>query len=367
MTADRALLGLAHLDVRGTRYVLGRTADVYALWDGAAGGPPVEEFPMSTEGWTRAWHRYRELETGGVQAPAAVPRAAPYPLTIGQIVGGGFRLWVRHFWPLAGMAAIPVIPASALTLSVSLSTMRVVRPPGGPVEIALPVWANILNNGVNAVAFALAAAAVVRAGVVALQGRNPSVGDAYRVAGRRTGTLLLVTLAGGLAAAAPLLPGMVLWNSGRSSGATLAAAVVLVAIGLVPAAFLTIRFLLWPGPAVVEGQRGLAPLRRSWRLVGGLFWRTLGAILLAGLVIFGAALVIFTLVFAVFIGTGGPVTESVLRAVVLVTGIASALLLTATLPFAEMVIALLYVDARVRKEALDLPTLARETGVGPPS
>jgi hypothetical protein len=365
MTADRALLGLAHLDVRGPRYVLGRTADAYALWDGAAGGLPVEQFPMSSEGWIRAWHRYRELETGAGQAPEAVPRA-PYPLTVGQIVGGGFRLWVRHFWVLLGMAAIPLIPASAVVLAVSLSTMRVVQPPGGPVEIALPVWANVLNNAVNAVAFAVAAATVVRGAAVALQGRRPSVGDAYRVAGRRAGTVVLVTVAGGLAAAAPLLPGIVLWNAGRSSEPTLAAAVVLVAIGLVPAVFLTIRFLLWPGPAVVEGHRGLTPLRRSWRLVRGLFWRTLGAILLAGLVIFGAALVLFTLLFAVFIGTAGPVTESFLRAVVVLTGIASAVLLTATLPFAEVVIALLYVDARVRKEGLDLPTLARETGVEPP-
>jgi hypothetical protein len=360
--ADRALLGLAHQDFRGRRYLLGRTTDRYAVWDGAAGGPPVEVFPLSTEGWTLAWHRYTQLESAAEPAP---PPGAPYPLTVTQIVGGGFRLWTRHFWRLTGTAAILVIPASAVVLAVSLSTMRVVQPPGRPIEIVLPLWADVLNSVVNGIAFALVTAAVVRAGVLALQGRPPSVRDAYRAAVRRTGTIVLVTLVGGLAAAAPVLPGVVLWSAGRETGseATTAAAVVAVALGLVPAIFLTVRFLLWPGSAVVEGHRGLTPLRRSWRLVRGETWRTLGAVLLAGLVLLGAAFVLFTMLFAIFLGTGGPVTESLLRSVVLWTGVASALLLSATLPLAELVIALLYVDARVRKEGLAFDTLAGETGV----
>jgi hypothetical protein len=364
--ADHALLGLAHVDFRGRRYLLGRTTDRYAVWDGPAGGPPIEVFPLSTEGWTRAWQRYRELEASAEPAPA---RGAPYPLTVSQIVGGGFRLWTRHFWRLTGTAAVLVIPATAAVLAVSLSTMRVVQPPGGPVEIVLPLWADVVNNLVNGIAFGLVTAAVVRAGVLALQGRPPSVGDAYRAAGRRTGTIVLATLAGGVAAAAPLLPGVLLWGAGREAGseATMAAGVVAAALGLVAAVFLTVRFLLWPGSAVVEGYRGLKPLRRSWGLVRGATWRTLGAVLLAGLILFGAGFVVFTLLFAILLGTGGPITESLLRSVVLWTGVASGLLLSATLPLVDLVIALLYVDARVRKEGLAFDVLARETGVEPPA
>jgi hypothetical protein len=142
---------------------------------------------------------------------------------------------------------------------------------------------------------------------------------------------------------------------------------VVIAIGVVLAMFLAMRFLLGTSVAVVEGRRGLTPLRRSWELVRGQTWRVLGAVLLAALVFVGAALVVVTIVIAVFLASGGPVTESVLRGVVLWTGIASALLLSAMLPFADLVITLLYVDARVRREGLDLETLARETRVERPA
>jgi hypothetical protein len=122
------------------------------------------------------------------------------------------------------------------------------------------------------------------------------------------------------------------------------------------------RFLLATGVAVIEGRRGLSPMVRSWSLVRGLTWRTLGAVLLIALIVFGAGLVLFAVVFAIFATTAGEATEPLLRSVVLWTGITSALLLTATLPLANLVIALLYVDARVRKEALTFETLRRETG-----
>ena len=102
-------------------------------------------------------------------------------------------------------------------------------------------------------------------------------------------------------------------------------------------------------------------MARSWSLVRGLTWRTLGAVLLIALIIFGAGLVLFAVVFAIFATTAGEATEPLLRSVVLWTGITSALLLTAALPLANLVIALLYVDARVRKEALTFETLRRET------
>jgi hypothetical protein len=122
------------------------------------------------------------------------------------------------------------------------------------------------------------------------------------------------------------------------------------------------RFLLGSAGAVIEGRRGLSPLGRSWSLVRGLTWRTLGAVLLVALVVLGAGLVLFAVVFAIFATTAEVATESVLRSVVLWTGITSSILLTVTLPLANMVIALLYVDARVRKEGLTFETLRRETG-----
>jgi hypothetical protein len=78
------LIGLVHLDYRGTRHVLGRTADAYAIWD-AAGRPPRQTFPLSDEGWIQAWQEYQRLEASAAwTAPAAGP-----PGPGGMAPGGG--------------------------------------------------------------------------------------------------------------------------------------------------------------------------------------------------------------------------------------------------------------------------------------
>jgi hypothetical protein len=360
MTADRGLLGAVHVDYRGRRYVLGRTEEVYAIWDGAVGGAPLETSPLSTEGWAQAWERYQALEAEADLAPT--PPAAPYPLTVGQIVGGGFRLWTRHFWPLAAMTALLVIPAYAVVVPLTLSTMEVAFRSDGTAMVVTPVWVEIVGNVLYAVVYAWVGGAVVRAGMRAVQGLRPSVGDSYRAMGRRVGTLALVAVAGGVAVVATLFPGLFLLALGDPADTTAVVGVILLLAGIVPAMFLAMRFLLGSSVAVIEGRRGLSPLARSWSLVRGLTWRTLGAVLLVALVVLGAGLVLFAVVFAIFATTAEVATESVLRSVVLWTGITSSVLLTVTLPLANMVIALLYVDARVRKEGLTFETLRRQTG-----
>jgi hypothetical protein len=362
MSGPSPLAGVAHVDYQGRRYVLGRTPDRYALWDGSVGGPPLEHFSLSTEGWAQAWDRFLRLEQSASED--AGKGGVPSPLTVGQILGGAFRLWGRHFWPLTGMAALVIVPVQAAVVGLSLSTVRFAFPPGAAPEADVPVWVDLVTNIVAAVAYTFVGAAIVRAGILALQARRPSVGDSYRAVGGRAGTLIVVAIVGALAVAAPVLPGAFVLGASQAdplSGLAGVGALLLLA-GIVPAVFLAMRLLLSSGVAVVEELRGVAPLARSWSLVRGLFWRTLGAMLLAGLLIFGAALVLFAVVFAAVAASSGELTESLLRSIVLWTGIISAILLSLMLPFANLVIALLYVDSRVRKERLDIATLGQETG-----
>jgi hypothetical protein len=362
MSAQPPLAGAEHVDFRGRRFILGRTADRYALWDGATGGVPVEEFALSIEGWGDAWQRYLLLEAAGEQAAPA--GGAPYPLTVGQILGGAFRLWGRHFWGLTAMSAVLVIPTQAIVLALTLTTVRIVVPPVAMAEATVPWWVSLITNVLSAVSYALVAGAVIRAGALALQGRRPSIGDSYRVVGRRALTLIVVAVVGGLAAAIPILPGAVLfgtWEGTRPSGLAVGGAVLFL-VGLVPALFIAMRFLLGSAVVVIEGRRGLTPLGRSWSLVRGLTWRTLGAMVLAGLILFGVFLLLFAVVFAVFATSANVVTEAVLTRLILWSGISAAVIFALMLPLVDLVIGLLYVDARVRKEGLDLATLARETG-----
>ncbi len=62
----------------GHRYLLGYDATDFGIWDRTAPGGPVERFPRSDAGWSRAWQRYASLEPNNqpVQAAAAAP--GPY-------------------------------------------------------------------------------------------------------------------------------------------------------------------------------------------------------------------------------------------------------------------------------------------------
>jgi Phospholipase_D-nuclease N-terminal len=55
--------GAQSIDYRGVRYALGRTATAYVIWDSAAGGAPIRQYPLTQEGWSQAWQAYyQELE-----------------------------------------------------------------------------------------------------------------------------------------------------------------------------------------------------------------------------------------------------------------------------------------------------------------
>jgi hypothetical protein len=90
---------VAVLDYRGEGYGLGRTEDMYAIWDLAAGGRPVETWPIHPAAWRDAWARYHQLEAGVRSGlPEAVVQKAPAvePELVGAVsvdyTGQGFGL-----------------------------------------------------------------------------------------------------------------------------------------------------------------------------------------------------------------------------------------------------------------------------------
>jgi hypothetical protein len=102
-------------------------------------------------------------------------------------------------------------------------------------------------------------------------------------------------------------------------------------------------------------------LTRSWRLVRGRFWRTFGILLFAGVVASIVGYVIqaglFLLVGAVAAwadsGAGGGATAVAISLAVAGT-LGAAIATVATLSFVSAVLAMLYLDLRVRREGLDL-------------
>jgi hypothetical protein len=228
------------------------------------------------------------------------------------------------------------------------------------VQVVVTLVASLVLTGILTVAVSRA-----------VLGQSISARDAWTQARPRlpallgvTGLVLLIML--GLAVLA-LAPGVILALASAPTAAVAIAFVLGVPAFLVVAAYLYTAFALAPPAIVLERQGVVASLRRSRSLVRGAWWRTFGILLLVNLIaqvlagILGVPFTVLTLLVAWVTGDGLNV-YAILPLVVTALGtiVASAV----TWPFTAVSTALLYVDRRMRREALDLE-LARAAGVAP--
>ncbi|WP_406394736.1 glycerophosphoryl diester phosphodiesterase membrane domain-containing protein [Streptomyces sp. NBC_00887] len=200
-------------------------------------------------------------------------------------------------------------------------------------------------------------------------GRKATLSDAWAEARPRLLPLLGLTLLMSLMSAAVmtvgLLPGMLL-----GGGAGIALAFVGFVAACVVVVWLMVRFSLAPPALMLERQSVLTSLRRSAKLVRGTWWRTFGILALTYLLVMVVALIIVIPfgIIAVTVDSDG-LSEFLNSSstdfgwpFLIITGIGEVIISTLTYPFTAGVIALLYVDQRIRREALDLD-LARAAGV----
>ncbi len=112
---------------------------------------------------------------------------------------------------------------------------------------------------------------------------------------------------------------------------------------------------------VIEGIGVVASMRRSWVLVRRSWWRVLGILLLAAIITSLLTTVVtvpITLIAAVLGGLNDSLLPTVLAA-----GVATLVAGIITLPFSAAVTGLLYIDLRMRREALDIELVS--AGVQP--
>jgi hypothetical protein len=158
-----------------------------------------------------------------------------------------------------------------------------------------------------------------------------------------------------------------------SSAGAGAVAVLLVLAGAPVAILIGVRLSMAGTVILMEGHRapdiGLhipqrvgvgGALKRSWRLVKGRFWRSFGILLFAGLVvtIVGYAiqlgLVTLAATLAAWADANGESGAVVAISIGVASGIGALLATIASLSFVSAVLAMLYLDLRVRREGLDL-------------
>ncbi|MGN6415228.1 hypothetical protein [Flexivirga sp.] len=290
------------------------------------------------------------------------------PLNLGDIFSGTFATIRGNPGATLGlsalMALIVAVPSVLVTIALSGADLTVTDDSGTTVN-----FGNQLGVMVGAVFSAIAG--VLLAGMLtvvvaeAVLGRRISIGQTWqKVRGRLLpliGLLALEVLA--VCVAAAVVVGVVVLL-GVTTG-TVGAVVAAIVLGLacfVAVIWLAVKVSLAPPSLVLERIAPTRAFGRSWQLTQGQWWRIFGITLLAQLVVYVVSQVVSfpaALIALASSGDGALATTGAVG-IQLVSVVVRAL----TTPFTAGVTALLYLDQRIRKEALDVTLMEAAGGAG---
>lgn len=261
------------------------------------------------------------------------------PLGFGEILDVALKIVARHWRVLVACVAIVVLPvqiaSTALVYSIDPSRYDLNASPSTSAGADdSTIGAVIVVQVLALLCYMLAAAACFKAVSDGYLGREPGVGHSLRFGLPRI----------------PQLLGMYLLVS------------ICVIIGLI----LLIAPGVWIGtiwslavPALLFERLGVfSSLGRSFELVKGRFWGTLGLLIVSILII----VVVSVLIGLVIGGIGAVVTADSEVAGAFVDIVATVISNMISLPVFAAVLTVLYFDQRVRKEGFDLQLLA--DGIG---
>lgn len=262
------------------------------------------------------------------------------PLRVGEVLDAAIKLYHRNALTMWAIVAVVVIPLAAIQQIIAGSSLPAgsfvrngvlytstgsasTSSAGVIAEIALTFIGIVIVNGALSLCL-----------VDAYLGQSLDAANALRAAGRRLAPLLWVAIIGGIATA------------------------IAFVLFILPGVWLAVSWLVAVPVVMFEGINGIQALGRSMRLVRGRWWATFAAFLVA-------LIMLLVVLFLVGLALGG--IESALGvdsiAVLLAFGALNSLISgLITYPFIGSVVAVIYVDLRVRKEALDLEMLAGSLG-----
>jgi hypothetical protein len=298
------------------------------------------------------------------------------PLQLGDILDGAIKAIRFNPKSMVGLSAIVLavflVPSAALGAFATHLSATLLSSQGPAAQAFLGVPAMLLQYVCTTLAAAILSGLLVYAVGQAVLGHKPDIGATWRATRGRVRSLLALLLLCGLftlvAAALLLAPGVLLLIN-HSVGAGLVMMFLgLVSLGAVALAVSTKISLAAPA-IVLEGHGVFIGLRRSFALTKGAFWRILGIRLLAGLIagvigsVLGLPFSIAGTAIAAMSGQGG---ESGQMITTFVSHLSALLTGTITTPFVAAVTGLLYIDRRMRLEALDVVLLrAAQTNPAP--
>ncbi|MER7190805.1 glycerophosphoryl diester phosphodiesterase membrane domain-containing protein [Streptomyces flaveolus] len=322
----------------------------------------------------------------GGPPPAAKPGVIPLrPLGVGEILDGAVST-MRTYWrtvlgislTVAIFTEIIVVLLQGLVLD-NTSSDALNDPDATLSELADALTATTVNSGVifliSLIGTVIATALLTTVTSRAVLGKPVTTREAWRDARPQVIklfgliVLLLLMVAGILLVA--MLPGLLVTATAGGEGGVALTALGFLAGGLV-AVWLMVRFSLASPALMLEKQGIKKAMGRSTKLVNGSWWRVFGIQLLATVIANVVASIIvipFTFLAATlsgdgvsgFLEGGGDLGWTFL----VVSGVGSVIGSMITFPITAGVTVLLYIDQRIRREALDLE-LARAAGIQGP-
>jgi hypothetical protein len=263
----------------------------------------------------------------------------PRPLDLGELFDELFRVYRSHFVLLAGVSLlvqVPTIVWSVMFGARFAGFASVSRPLTSQQAQGLfldPAFiAGVLALAVVSLALApFFYGSVLQAAADAVQGRDPSYGSVFAEVARR------------------YLP---IWGWILSYTVALTL-IAITCVGFPVAVWLGVAWSLSAPVLFIERLGPLQAISRSWQLTRNAWWRTFGVLLLVLVLayIVGAALGLV----AQLAGLAVPG----IGARLVVTTVVSSILQCLVNPIPPILLMLLYIDRRVRAEALELEVMAR--------
>jgi hypothetical protein len=301
------------------------------------------------------------------------------PLTVSEVLDRTFSIYRHHFLLFVALMSPQAVLSLVAALGWGWVSASFTKSPDFAMERLIAL---VIAVGIGAFVFTIAhwilyvlGVGATTAAVSDLYGRmTPDLGSAYRAAVRRLGPLLWLTFLMavrlfGAIAACGVVPALVIGFAGGLtaldaasrpvSGAILAlgigtlllAAVVALGITL----FMALRYAVAIPAVVLEPIGGAEAIRRSIHLTRTMLGRAFLLMICAGFVAWAATMVL-QMPFIIATLMVGPETRTGfwLNMAGTATGTAGQ---TITAPIAAIGVVVLYFDARVRHEALDLQVL----------
>ena len=268
-----------------------------------------------------------------MSAPSFTPQLRP--LSVGEMLDAGFRLFRHRFGTLVACVVVPVVPLTILGTIVTASTDPNAYDVNAPVTDTSTAWVGLLVSLVlQSAGAALAVAACFKAISAAYLGERANWADSLAWAVRRfipliVAYVLIVIIT---------IPGFILL--------------------ILPGIWLSVKLCMAFPAVIFERANPFAAIGRSWKLTRKNWWRVFGTLF----VVFLIALVVnFALTAVLGIVAGGSDTISEVAYAVLAT-IITLFTYMLTYPLWASVMTVIYYDLRVRNEGFDLQLLAQGVG-----